>query len=209
MKRILITALAVTTLITLTGAGQVFRWVDKDGNVHYGDSVPPEYAAQVFGKSEEDTEDLAKVRQDEQDRILLKTYLSVEDIERVRDRRVEQLQARQEVTQRYLDNQTARLAELELLASETSVDPETGENTGTPDDLLIEIQQTRDSITVYEERMVRNEKEQQSIQAKFAKDISRFRKLKNLPEEETAPEAPSPPEMAGTETDQEKPTGQN
>jgi hypothetical protein len=203
MKRILSTVLAVTTLIMLTGAGQVFRWVDKDGNIHYGDSVPPEYAEQVFGKSEEDTEDtedVAKARQDEQDRILLKTYLSVDDIERVRDRRVEQLQLRQEVTQRYLDLQTSRLAELELLASESSVDPETGENIGTPDDLLIEIEQTRDSINVYEERMVRNEKEQQSIQAKFAKDILRFRELKGLPDEETAPEAPSPPEMAGTES---------
>jgi len=203
MKRILINVLALTALIMLTGSGQVFRWIDKDGNIHYGDSVPPEYADQVFGKGEgegdEKTEDAAKALQDEQDRILLKTYLSVDDIERVRDRRVDQLQARQEVTQRYLQNQTARLAELELLASEASLDPETGENIGTPDDLLVEIGQTRDSISVYQERLARNEKEQHSIQTKFAKDIARFRELKDLPAEEIAPEAPSPPEMTGSE----------
>jgi hypothetical protein len=177
MNRALLFSLTLVALLALTGAGKVFKWIDKDGNIHYGDSVPPEYADQVFGKGEVDDEDLDKARRDEQDRILLKTYLSVEDIERVRDRRVDQLKARQEVTSRYLNSLNERLAQLEKLAAESAVDPETGANTGTPDDVLFDIQQTQDSIKVYQDRMARNESEQQTIHEKFAKDILRFRQL--------------------------------
>ncbi|MGD8977136.1 MAG: DUF4124 domain-containing protein [Gammaproteobacteria bacterium] len=188
MNRALLYIVTLVALFGLTGAGKVFKWIDKDGNVHYGDSVPPEYADQVFGKGEVDDEDLEKARQEEQDRILLKTYLSVEDIERVRDRRIDQLKARQEVTSRHLGNLNERLVELEKLAEESSVDPETGENVGTPDDVLFDIQQTQDSIKVYEDRMARNENEQRTIQEKFASDISRFRALKGLPDEPPAEE---------------------
>jgi hypothetical protein len=194
MNRALLFSLTLVALLTLTGAGKVFKWIDKDGNIHYGDSVPPEYADQVFGKGEGDVddEDLEKARRDEQDRILLKTYLSVEDIERVRDRRVDQLKARQEVTSRYLDSLNERLAQLEKLAAESAVDPETGANIGTPDDVLFDIQQTQDSIKVYQDRMARNESEQQTIHEKFATDIARFRQLKGLSEEPSEGESVAP-----------------
>jgi len=201
MNRAPLYIFVLVALFGLTGAGKVFKWIDKDGNVHYGDSVPPEYADQVFGKGEVEDEDLEKARRDEQDRILLKTYLSVEDIERVRDRRIDQLKARQEVTSRHLGNLNERLVELEKLAEESSVDPETGENIGTPDDVLFDIQQTQDSIKVYEDRMARNETEQRTIQDKFATDISRFRELKGLPEEPTAgEEEPVAPESTVSES---------
>ncbi len=201
MNRVLLYVVTLVALFGLTGAGKVFKWIDKDGNVHYGDSVPPEYADQVFGKSEVEDEDLEKARREERDRILLKTYLSVEDIERVRDRRIDQLKARQEVTSRHLENLNERLVELEKLADESSVDPDTGENVGTPDDVLFDIQQTKDSIKVYEDRMARNENEQKTIQGKFAGDISRFRELKGLPEEPPGgDEEPVAPESTVSES---------
>lgn len=195
MTRAALLCLTLTALLALTGAGKVFKWTDKDGNVHYGDSVPPEYADQVFGTGEapdEDTEDLAKAQQDEQDRILLKTYLAVEDIERVRDRRVDQLKARQEVTMRYIGNLNDRLGELEALAAEASVDPDTGESMEPPVDVMFDIQQVKDSIQVYEDRVARNTSEQRVIEDKFANDISRFRELKGLPEEPPAEDSVSP-----------------
>lgn len=195
MNRAALLCLTLTAVLALTGAGKVFKWTDKDGNVHYGDSVPPEYADQVFGRGEaevDDSEDLAKAQQDEQDRNLLKTYLAVEDIERVRDRRVEQLKARQEVTERYIGNLNDRLAELEALAAANSVDPDTGETMDPPEDVMFDIQQARDSIKVFEDRVARNKSDQRVIEDKFAKDISRFRELKGLPEEPPAEDSVSP-----------------
>lgn len=202
MNRAALLCLIFTALLALTGAGKVFKWTDKDGNVHYGDSVPPEYADQVFGRgtdTDEDSEDLAKAEQDERDRILLKTYLTVEDIERVRDRRIDQLEARREVTERYIGNLNDRLTELEALAAAGSVDPDTGETAEPPVDVMFDIQQARDSIKVYEDRMARNRSEQRVIEEKFAGDISRFRELKGLPEAPSA-EEPVAPEAAVSES---------
>ena len=37
-------ALAATFVSGTAGAGQLFRWVDENGKVHYGDRIPPQYA---------------------------------------------------------------------------------------------------------------------------------------------------------------------
>lgn len=183
MKRI---ATLLLLTISLAAWGQkVYRWVDGDGNVHYGDRVPPEYAEQVFGRPEtekaENPEDAAAAQQAQEDRILLMTYLSVEEIEAVRDRRIDQLQSRGVVTQRYLDSLNERLAKLKREQDWYGrVDKETGEKGEVPADVTAEIAATNESIADYEGRMADNAAEQQSIQDKFAKDIERFRELKGL-----------------------------
>ena len=39
---------AVLILAATTLAAATYRWKDKDGNVHYGEAVPPEYADQPY-----------------------------------------------------------------------------------------------------------------------------------------------------------------
>ena len=34
----------IVALAPLSAVGQVYKWVDKDGVTHYGDSIPAEYA---------------------------------------------------------------------------------------------------------------------------------------------------------------------
>src|SRR5210317_1867673 len=95
---------------------RVFKWVDDNGQVHYGDSVPVEYAElpkevlnergvvvdNVAGKMSEEERELARreserllarEKQRRADQALLATYLSVEEILMHRDRRVELFQA--------------------------------------------------------------------------------------------------------------------
>ena len=49
-------ALLLLISASLAAWGQkVYRWVDEDGNVHYGDRVPPQYAEQVFGRPQTET----------------------------------------------------------------------------------------------------------------------------------------------------------
>ena len=41
-RRVTRAMLAVALVLsTTTNAQEIFRWVDKDGKVHYGDSLPP------------------------------------------------------------------------------------------------------------------------------------------------------------------------
>jgi hypothetical protein len=170
-------------------AQKVYRWVDQDGNVHYGDRVPPEYAAQVFGAPEAEPgtgpKDEAAQRQAQEDRVLLMTYLTVAEIEAVRDRRIDQLQSRAAVTQRYLENLHERLDKLEREEKWYGrVNPETGESGKVPEEVTADLATTRASIADYEGRMAKSAAEQQAIEDKFAKDIHRFRELKGLPAED-------------------------
>ncbi len=114
---------------TSQDTAKTYRWVDNDGVVHFGDQVPPEYASskrQVlneFGVPVA-TEDGAKTPEqiaaekaaakkeaDERrrvllaarrDQVLLDTYLSVDEIEALRDRRLELIDTQIKVTETYL-----------------------------------------------------------------------------------------------------------
>lgn len=193
-------ALVITLLLLLVAgpaaAQKVYKWVDKDGNVHFGDSVPPEYAEQVFGKgqaegsapvatSAEVQAELerreASRRQQEADQNLLRTYMTVEEIESVRDRRIEQRQAQDRLTRRYIESLERELAVLEAEAERERAKPGPNGEPGTVSPALdARIADTRGQIELYQRELARSEQEQQGIRDRFAEDISRFRELKGL-----------------------------
>jgi hypothetical protein len=203
----LLAGLTLCLLAAGPAQGEVHRWVDKDGNVHFGDTVPPEYADQLGGQSGGPGADSASkpqpvvtesvageeierrkeaARRAEADRVLLRTYLSVEEIEDVRDRRIDQLESQNSVTERYLVRLNQQLADLELAAAEyEAVNSEPGTAAEIPADLQQDIDGTRASIADYEARLATNRTEQERIREKFAVDIARFRELKGLPPEGT------------------------
>jgi hypothetical protein len=203
----LLAGIALCLLLAGMAQGQVHRWVDKDGNVHFGDTIPPEYADQMDGQSggagadsaskqepvvtesvagEEIERRKEAARRAEADRVLLRTYLSVEEIEDVRDRRIDQLESQNSVTERYLGRLNQQLADLELAAAEhEAVNSEPGMPAEIPADLQQDIEDTKASIADYEARLATNRTEQERIREKFAVDIARFRELKGLPPDGT------------------------
>ncbi|MDH3908645.1 MAG: DUF4124 domain-containing protein, partial [Gammaproteobacteria bacterium] len=124
---------ALASLTAVAGETEVvYKWVDEDGQVHYGDSIPPEYSdlpKQVLNehavtvdhlegrKTEEQLVAEAKAKELEMqkelqlraDKALLATYLSVEEIVMHRDRRIELFQAQSRVTELYLRTLERRL----------------------------------------------------------------------------------------------------
>ena len=119
---------------------KLYRWVDKNGQVHYGDSVPAEYAEQdreVLNRQgvpvgrEEGTitpEEAAakaaedKAARDEQkrklrDRVLLQTYQSVKELEILRDNRLELVDAQLTIQEQSLSNLRAQRAKIERIAA--------------------------------------------------------------------------------------------
>ena len=182
---------------------KLYRWVDENGVVHYGDSIPPEYAdmeKQVLndagvtvdvlqGKKTE--EELAEERRRDQlamerelqrraDQALLATYLSVDEIELHRDRRVELFQAQARVTELYLRNLQRRL---DLLEEEAGRFQPYSEDPNAPmiePDLVEELNETRDTIERHQANLARFREDEQQIVARFDNDIDRFKKLKGL-----------------------------
>lgn len=201
MKKAITTFLALALVALPVAAQKVYKWVDKDGNVHFGDSIPPEYAEQASGNASADSaagsassdqaaaasadvnEEIRRrkeaAHQQESDRVLLQTYLSVEEIEAVRDNRIGQLQSQDQLTQRYKETLERHLIDLETESQPTGTDGQEG----TDVKLASEIADTRANIRVYEDELARSQAEQDRMREKFTQDITRFRELKGLPPE--------------------------
>lgn len=205
--RLITPAIVVFLILPLAAAGaqetKYYKWVDKDGNVHYGDSIPPEYAEQpkqVLNDQGVTVEHLEGKKTEEQlqaerqaaeqaqlvelqrraDQALLATYVNVDEIIMHRDRRVELYQAQARVTELYLRNSQRRLKSLEREARRFkpySSDP----NAPMIDESLRQdISDTEETIYRQEQNLEKYRQSQEEIIKRFAGDISRFKRLKGI-----------------------------
>lgn len=186
-------------------AQKLYRWVDDDGKVHYGDHVPPEFANQDrallngqgvevgFEEGEITAEEQAEMdrlaaleaeqerarrEQARRDRILLDTYLSVTEIEDLRDRRIDLIDSQIRVTEFYITNLRNRLVSLERERMRFAPYSEDENAPPIPDSLMAEISGAEESIMLYEEQLEQSRIERTNLQESFDLDIDRFRQLK-------------------------------
>ena len=200
-------ALLVSAAAASGDSERHYRWVDDNGTVHYGDHIPPEYSKQerhvvnqhgikietlpaqktdIQLAEEARIEALAAAERrraadlDQRDNILLSTYLSVEEIEALRNRRKELLDGQIRVTEIYLSNLRDKLRKLQSDASRFQ--PYNPDPNAPPihDWLAKELSNTLNSILVYEKTLDNTRVQQTEIVAKFEKDIDRFRLLKGM-----------------------------
>jgi len=204
--RLIVTAITLCFLVPLASQAQetrTYRWVDDEGIVHYGDSIPPEFAEkpkQVLNehgvtiqhlagrKTEEQIEDERAAKEMEvqlglqlrADQALLATYINVEEITMHRDRRIELFQAQARVTELYLRNLRRRLESLQLDARRFkpySSDP----NAPTVDPTLVEeIKHTKEAIKRHEINLRKYRDDERQIIERFDGDIARFKAIKGL-----------------------------
>ncbi len=204
----LLTAIAVLTLLPMAAqaakkAQTLYRWVDSEGVVHFGDSVPTEFndlerqiindrgiTVAVIHAKRTNEESAEHRRQEElqvvqavkrkKDQALLATYLSVDEIILHRDRRVELFQAQTRVTELYLSNLERQLTDLQEEASmyrPYSADP----NAKTIDpDLADDILTTKDTIERHQANLERFREDEQKVIIRFDGDIDRFKALRGL-----------------------------
>jgi len=184
---------------------KLYRWVDEKGVVHYGDSIPPEYANRDrnilnnqgvrvgFEEGEVTPEERAEIarRQAEaeaarvakaeivrRDRMLLETYLTVTDIEDLRNRRLELLESQIKVTELYLANLRKRLVTLQDEASNYKPYTVRENAPQIPENLATDISRTTASINLYEQTLSRTRADQANLRSAFDNDIARFKELK-------------------------------
>ncbi|MDP6414984.1 MAG: DUF4124 domain-containing protein [Gammaproteobacteria bacterium] len=196
-----------SSVVGAVTAATLYRWVDKNGEVHYGDRVPPEevkldreilneYGVAVKFLPHELTEkelvvlkrqqpleaaEKQRIRQaNQRDNVLLNTYLSVDEIEALRNRRKELLDGQIHVTEAYLKNLRAKLIKLQTDASRFQ--PYNADPNAPPINrrLAKELSNTLKSILVYEQTLVDTHTKQTQLVAKFASDIDRYRHLRGL-----------------------------
>jgi hypothetical protein len=205
MRKILIScALALLTpLVAGANETKVYRWVDADGNIYFGDSIPAEYAefpkevlndrgvtvGNLEGKKTEEQKEAERIEnerrvaqelQQRADQALLATYLTVEEILMHRDRRIELFQAQSRVTELYLSNLESRLTNLRSDASRYKPYSEDSDASMIPEDLADDLRKTKETIARHKRNLKKFQTDRQQIIERFDGDISRFKILKGL-----------------------------
>jgi len=198
--------LAAPFLVFAAGAGQppggdeVYRCRDANGRFVYGQAIPapcmeqdievldgsgrvvrviPGRRSMEEAASQKAQEDAVKAAA-QRDRTLLATYLSVADIERLRDQRLELLEQQSRVTEQYIANLRERESRLMTDAQRFRPYNESPEAPPVPDHVAEEMVNTVNGLQVYEEELTKNTAERNKLRAEFDADIARFKELKGV-----------------------------
>jgi len=187
-----------------SGGESVFRCVDANGQIQFGDSQPP----QCFGRDTqvlnergtvlrviegeqtraarlktEAQEAVARKQREERalrDRMLIETYLSVEDIERLRNQRLELLEAQVNVTKQNMVAMRDRQAKLQDQVARFRPYSDDPDALPLPDHLAEDMVNTVRSMQTYQKSITSKLAEQEQLKAEFTRDIARFKQLKGL-----------------------------
>jgi hypothetical protein len=181
-----------------SSAGEVYKWTDKNGVIHYGDSVPAEYSqveqsklnSQGLEISKRDAEMSPKeaaehaARQKEESRrkqhdmFLLSTYPSVKEIENVRDVRLDQINAQITAAEAYISSLTTRVDGLKIRALNFAPYNTKPNARRMPDDLAEEMVRAMSELRTQNSALSAKKKEHQSVVTQFDADIKRFKELR-------------------------------
>lgn len=194
------TSLVVSSTLAAPLQAETYRWVDKQGRVHYSDHIPPESVERGYAvinqqgitvkkideaKTREELAEefrLQQQRQEEQrlarertlqDRILLDTYSTAADLAETRDRHLATLEGLINVSQHKLGNLTTDLDKLTRTAAnlERAGKAVSGE---LRDDIAnLQGQIERENSFIRAQRAQQNE-----LRAKFAADMARYQQLR-------------------------------
>jgi len=178
----------------------LYKWVDANGVTHYGDHVPPEYASQeqhVLNSRGYEIDRLEAQKTPEQvaaeerrkldvqqnqtrDHNLLSTFASVQEIERLRDQRVQLVADQIKVTSQFLDTLNGRMKKMRadtLRYRPYSSDPKAPPM---PDQMAEDLVRLTTDMRTQQQNLQQKRAEESSMSIQFESDIDRFKELKHI-----------------------------
>ena len=183
-----------------TNEEYVYRCKSATGHSFFGQNIPPECmgadidvidatgrvvrmipgAKSLEQIAAQKAVDDAKAASAQRDRTLLTTYLTVADIERLRDQRIDLLEQQNVVTRQYITNLRAR--EARLMESVQRFRPYSANPNAPalPAQIGNEIVNTVKGLQVYEQELTKNTTERARVTEEFDSDIRRFKELKGI-----------------------------
>jgi hypothetical protein len=184
-------------------AEHIYKWIDENGEIQYGDRVPPKYAskqrsviddqgrtvkvyeaaktpeqkaeAEAIAKQQAEQKKVAE-QQAVRDHSLLATYSSEEDMLQVRDSKIASVETLIQLTNSRIDSMRQRLKELTDDAAEF-------ERSGKklPEGLVSQMKNIKEQIQQNEVFVAHKEEEKQQIAQKFDEDMKRYREITSKP----------------------------
>jgi hypothetical protein len=205
-SRLLSTSVLIAATVFAAGAWganstrKVYKWVDDQGVTHYGDQIPPEYAAQAHGVinnqgievehtdaqktaeqlAVEDQKRLDTEQRASRDRNLLTTYGSVQEIEHLRDQRLSLLTDQIKLKEQFLETLNVKMNKLKVTSSHYK--PYSGDPKAPPmtDQLTEDLVRVGSDIRTQEDNLRQKRTEQANMNQEFEGDIARFKELKGI-----------------------------
>jgi hypothetical protein len=147
--------------------------LDRNGRVVQ--TIPGRRSLEQISQQQE-SEAAAKAKA-QRDKTLLATYLSVADIERLRDQRLDLLEQQSRLTDQYITNLRDRESRLMQDVRRYRPYSDSPDAPPVPDHVAEDIVNTVNGLRVYEEELAKNTAEREQLRTEFASDIARFKEL--------------------------------
>jgi chromosome segregation ATPase len=173
--------------------GQLYRWVDENGTVHYSQQPPPDlksahsrmnngrredFDRELSGEelaaqqaAEEESEEMAELMTSERDR-LRRTYSQPSDITRARDERLQGLESTLESTQATLRLQRNQLRQMVNQAADRI-----RRGARVSDDQIANVNRLRSAISDTEAYIASKHEEREEILLEFENELSLYQAL--------------------------------
>jgi hypothetical protein len=178
----------------------VYEWKDDQGITHYGDRIPPEYATQehrvINGQgieverteaqktpeqlADEDQRKLDAAARAKSDKNLLNTYVSVQEIEHLRDQRLTLLSDQIKVTNQFLEVLNGKLVKLRATSARFKPYSEDPNAPPMTDQLAEDLVRVGSDIRTQQENLRQKRSEESIMSKQFESDIERFKELKGI-----------------------------
>lgn len=196
-------ALACTgvTVASQVGGTRTYKWTDKDGVVHYGDTVPPEYSEQAHQELNQQgvaVRDYPRqlspaeaavaqkaandeARRQQRDSYLLTNYTRASDIEQLRDERIALIEGQMELARGSIATADQRIGALRTRLGGFRPYSASASARRVPDQLAEEVVRAlseRRSMATQLDQRAREKAEQL---ASFDADIARYKELTSRP----------------------------
>lgn len=182
-----------------------YRCTDASGQVQAGSSMPPKCLGRdtevlsargtvlriiegegtrqerLAREAAEAAEQKQKEERIQRDKVLIETYLSVSEIERLRDQRLELLASQLQVAEQHINTLRDRITRLREQCARFRPYNDNPNAPALPEHIAQDLIGTLNSITVDQQTIEIKRNEQATLTANFDRDIRRFKELKGIP----------------------------
>ena len=200
MRFALLTLSAVILFNPFVAQAKMYKWVDDEGNMHFGDRIPAKYqvkehqelnergitmkhkeAAKTPEQKEEEKRlekerkraEIVAKKQRKRDRVLLDTYTTERDLILARDSRLEAIDSQIHLAESIIKDSNAKIVSMEEQVTQIKAS-----NRDVPPGLFQRIDNEKQQVEVQTEVMGKHKARRDEIAVQFNSYIERFNTLK-------------------------------
>lgn len=200
MRFALLTLSAVILFNPFVAQAKMYKWVDDEGNMHFGDRIPAQYLvkehqelnergitmkhkkAALTPEEKEDAKRLEKEQKEAEvvaesqrrrDRVLLDTYTTERDLILARDSRLDAVDSQIQLAESIIKDSNAKIVSMEAQVTQLKAS-----SRGVPEGLFHRIDNEKQQVEVQTEVMGKHKERRDEIAVQFNGYIERFNTLK-------------------------------